>query len=329
MNSTSSIIHPFYNFFFSNNSTSFTTISFTHYYHVISSVSVLISNLTYFMILLINSKRNKLSYIHMHHINMIGLIQGILMTSWSFNYLIPPIRDSNLNNILCFTSEILWGTLKHIRAYTVLNLALFRYSAVFYNGIYKRISSKFKYIIGCLLFAWIVPLSLFFITKYTTKSTSTNEKMFCLDGYNRQSKLMYIYFGVTYLLGCVLPTILVCVIYDRIRSELKKRYKRLKIIEMICPFNSNSSSSINQNERIKKNKKLINQVILINLLEIVSLFNVLIMIVPLQEIWNDLDMDTFKHVLASLNNFILCIIPFLTLYYLPFLSLKCSHKNET
>ena len=106
MNSTSSTIHPFYNIF-SNNSTSSTTSSFSHYYHIISSVSVLISNLTYFIILLINSKRNKLSYIHMHHINMIGLIQGILMTSWSFNYLISPIKDSNLNNILCLCYRLI------------------------------------------------------------------------------------------------------------------------------------------------------------------------------------------------------------------------------
>ena len=289
--------------------------SFLNFYHSLSSLSVLVANIIYFVVLILNRKANKLSYMHMHHINLIGLFQGLLIVGWSMSRYFN-VQDEQVNSVLCFVSEILWGILKHIRAYSVMILAMFRYCAVFHNLIYKKISSSSKYIFLAVLIAWLFPSAVFFITKYATQSISND--MYCLDGDSKSLTMIYIYFSVASVIGFIIPTIVVCIIYGRIRSELQKRYKRLKIIEMICPFNSNSSSSINQNERIKRNKRLMNQVILINLLEIISFFNIVILTIPIQDLLQNFDLNTFNLVLGSLNNFILAVIPFVTLYFMPF-----------
>lgn len=298
---------------------------FLHYYYLFSSFSVLLSNIVYFLVLVLNRKTNKRSYIHIHHINLIGLLQGILIASWSFNSIFA-LRNQIFNRIVCFLSEILWGTLKHVRAYSVMSLALFRYSAVFHNLIYKKISSSYKYIIFCILLAWIIPTVVFFIMKYSTELMNMNK--LCFVGTYQDTKMIYIYFFVNSVVGFVIPSVIVCIIYAKIRTELRKRFKRLKIIEMICPFNSNTSSSINQNERIKRNKRLMKQVILINLLEIISFFNIVIMSMPIQELFENFDVVTLNNVLGSLNNFILAIIPFVTLYFMPF-KLKCKKITTT
>ncbi len=297
--------------------------SLLNYYHSFSSLSVLLANIIYFLVLILNRKANKLSYMHMHQINLVGLLQGLLIVGWSVSRYLN-VEDEKLNDALCFLSEILWGILKHVRAYSVMILAGYRYCAVFHNLIYKKISTCYKYLLLTVAITWFFPSAVFFITKYATKSTSSN--MYCLDGDNKSAVMIYIYFSVTSLIGFVIPTIAVCVIYSRIRSELQKRYKRLKIIEMICPFNSNSSSSINQNERIKRNKRLMNQVFLINLFEIISFFNVIMLTIPIQDLLQNFDLNTFDLVLSSLNNFILAVIPFVTLYFMPF-KMSCPKES--
>lgn len=296
---------------------------FLHYYYMFSSFSVLVSNLVYFLLLLIKRKLNKLSYVHIHQINLVGLFQGILVTSWSFSFRFQ-IEDETLYQVVCFTSELLWGTLKHVRAYSVMTLAIYRYMAVFHNLIYKKISASYKYIILSILFAWIFPIVTFLIVKYATRSKSN--ETFCLDGQNENINMIYVYFSVTSFIGFVTPAAIVCILYVRIKSELNKRFKRLKIIEMICPFNTNSSSSINQNERIKRNKKLMNQVIVVNMLEIVSFCNVVILTMPIEEFFKNFDVVLFDYVLGSLNNFVLAFIPVVTLYFMPF-RFDCS-KNR-
>jgi hypothetical protein len=93
-----------------NNNTSTIANTFeisVHYLDIISRFMVLFSNITYFIIIFSFKKLKNITYFQMHHVNLIGLIQGITLTSWSFN-IYPALGDPILDEILCYISEILW-----------------------------------------------------------------------------------------------------------------------------------------------------------------------------------------------------------------------------
>lgn len=111
----------------------------------------LFSNIFYFLVLITWKQKQKLDYFHVHHLNFVGLIVRILVVSWAFNFY-PTFENQSLNRVLCFVSETLWGTLKHVRAYSILLLAIHRYIAVFKLGLFKNISNSYLYLFGSHFF---------------------------------------------------------------------------------------------------------------------------------------------------------------------------------
>ena len=104
------------------------------------------TNLLYFIIVSKLKILRKISLFTTHHVNLIGLVQSILVSSWSFNSY-PIFQNEYSNKMLCFISEMLWTSLKYTRAYSILILALYRYLSVFNKKYFKKISNSIKFTI--------------------------------------------------------------------------------------------------------------------------------------------------------------------------------------
>ncbi len=292
------------------NSTSTNTIEqFAQYLVLVSRFILLFTGISYFVYVSSFKKLRVISYFPMHHVNFIGVIQGIILVSWSFS-IYPEFNSQVLNEVLCYLSEILWGSLKNARAYSVLILALNRYLAVFKANIYKKYSKSFKMFFLSALFVWTVPILLYFSTKYATNST---HGLFCRDGFNTNPSLFITYFAVTSLLGFILPTLVVTSIYVLVTRELKKRRNRLGV-------NHNERTSQNQSmsKNNKKQRQLALQIITINSLEVFSF----ILIVNLgilqayQEIFENINFIPYILIVGSINSFFITAVPIVTMIFL-------------
>ena len=308
-----------------NNSTNQTSqnmlnnIDFLQGLNIIFRFVFLITNAAYFIVLIFCKRIQKLTYFQTHHVNFLGLVQSVLLASWSFgNY--PSFSNQVLNEMLCFMSEILWAILKHVRAYTIMVLAIYRILAVFWPKLYKRISRSLMCSILTGSFSWIVPILSFFIMKY---SLGTINGFICSDGYSNYLESVLIYFGVTYFIGNFIPMLLVIIFYVMIQLKLNKSKRKLLLnnrstqeaIETNSPYNPTVKNT-KRRDMIKKENSLAFQLWLLNSLEIISFICIIFLSFPLQYSFNNFNPMNLLNILGSLNCVILSLIPFVTLYYL-------------
>ncbi len=277
--------------------------------NIYSRYAFLISNLAYFVIIACFKRTRKVSFFQVHHINLIGLLQSILITSWSFNAN-PNFENEQINRLLCFISELLWGTLKYIRAYSVLVLAYYRYLAVFKPIIYKKISKSLKYSLFTALLSWIISFLIFFISKYSTGSSAGFE---CSDGNGSNIEIILLYFGISNTMGLLIPSIPVILIYVLITIKLKKNQIKLR--------QHTAGTTTEIIIKTKRQRSLALQFFLINLLEIISFcLMCALTILPIKYnaivAGNYFDFLFIYTLLEALVGIVVILIPITTLYFL-------------
>lgn len=280
------------------------------YLDAFSRYSNLCANVSYFLALLLVKRLRKFSYYHIHHINFIGLVSAILVTAWSFD-IYPTFENPILNQVLCYISEVFWGTLKFIRAYAILVLALYRYIGVFKPKSFRFIISSYKYALLTTAFSWFVSLMIFFIAKY---SIGTSYGYKCFDGFSLNKNTLYLFFGVTHSIGILLPSGLVIIIYILIQRELNSRKKILSQYKTNDLEHESNSGLTRSN--FKRDYSLAFQIILINTLEIVFFLNVFFLTVPLGVLFQGLTPLLQQIILGPFTGVICTFIPVLTLYFL-------------
>lgn len=269
------------------------------------------TNTIYFILFAISKETKKLSYFHVHHINFIGLLQAVLVAAWSFTPYLS-FESIILNSILCYFSEILYGTLKNARAYAMMILALFRFIAVFKINLYKKISNSWYFLFVSALFSWVGSFLLFFIAKYSTGSTSSR---ICVDGFNADQNMLYAYFSSMSILGFIIPSLIVFIIYFLIQNELKQKSKRIAAPES-STTTANDSKTVRK--RNKKEKRLLVQLLLINMLKIMSFVMIFFLTMPRSVFFSDpYSIACFSGTLSCLNSFSLAAIPVIKIYFHP------------
>jgi large-conductance mechanosensitive channel len=301
-----------------------------------SSYLWLISNIVYFLILVFLKDVKKVSLFQIHHINMIGFFQNALVIAWSFYKNEKYYETSSL----CYISEILWGTLKFVRAYLVLILALYRYFAVKKPTFYKKVHTSFKYAIVTGSIPWLTSFCIFFISKYSIKSTSG---YMCLDGNGNDMQVIITYFVISNTLGFLLPALSVIFLYIKIINELSKRKQMRQRPSHLAlsiyhheqpstdashPHNSHNlivNNKINQKNYFhannnkghhnKREQSLALQLILINSLEIISSILISVLTLPPSTFDNFANYFLITNFLDAFNNFFLSLIPIITIYF--------------
>lgn len=127
--------------------------------------------------------------------------------------------SKRLNEVFCSLSECLWGTLKPLRAFSILELAVFRLTALVRVDIFRSwIRSPYR-LVAPILTNLVISFS-FTVTLKLGLST-THGPFLCLDGYSPLLSRALIYFVVSSVFCIMLPCTLVCLIYAYKISYLK------------------------------------------------------------------------------------------------------------
>lgn len=138
---------------------------------------------------------------------------------------IPNLDDRTLAHRLCSLFEIFWPFGIYIRMYSIVLIAVHRYTAVFHIELFKRINDSRVCLAVSILAAWSLSILLPLTGKHLFNTTYSH--VFCLDGYssNRLNSLFYSLFFVIFSL--VLPAISIVTIYASINARLRRIGNRL------------------------------------------------------------------------------------------------------
>ncbi len=141
-------------------------------------ISFFLTHAGYFIIVLTYGELQKITLFPMHHVNIIGLFQSVLYTSW-LGSITPALNSEYWNNVVCLISEFCSSVFKYARSYSIFILALYRLYAVLSFTKYKVFSTNIWYTLLSGLISWTIPIILFFSNKYATGS---GPGYFCADG---------------------------------------------------------------------------------------------------------------------------------------------------
>lgn len=295
-------------------------------------VFTLIVYIVYFIVVSLSKELKHLSFIHMHHTNLIGLFISAHYTVWIISDL-PTFEDKNLNNVLCSLSETFWAVTKHARAYSILILAIYRVIAVFKVNIYKRFIKSKLISIGSISIVWIVSGLLFIISKFSARTLPG--LIYCYDGYSTNAESSLLYYSVTSLVGYILPVVFVIVLYAIIRVKLFKLTKSLsketdneqcvKVIDL-AEFETSTMNGVQKKKPKKqrnikihkhKEKHLAHQFIIINSFEVGSICA--FMLLSLSNIFPILNGNLYflRQFLRILNLICQSAIPIISVVYNP------------
>ena len=148
------------------------------YVDMIMRSSFLVTHVIYFIIIWLVPKLKTIEFFQMHQVNVCGLFQSFLYTSW-IGSVVPALSSEYANFIVCQISEFCSSVFKYSRSYAIFVLACYRIIAVYKFHSYKSFSRSYMYTIVTSAFVWITPILIFFIDKYLTGS---GPGYFCADG---------------------------------------------------------------------------------------------------------------------------------------------------
>lgn len=292
---------------FINESSTTSIYGFMNDFDNITRVLLLVSHILYFIIVFLFKEFQKISYFHMTHTNLIGVLTGIHYCIW-INKVLPTFEDQNLNDVLCSISEACWAIFKYARAYSILILAAYRYLAVFKSQLYNQICKSVKFTLISSGLIWLISAVIFLIAKYSGQSLSG--LIICYDGYSKTQNDTIIYYVITSVFGFILPIVLVCLVYFLIQTKLNKLSKSF-VNNKTGDKKSKKKTKVNH----KKENKLALQFILFNLFEILSsLFLMLLTICNLIPNFN-VNYYYFRQLCRILNNVSQSFIPIISVLF--------------
>lgn len=181
-------------------------------------------HLAYFLVVAVFRDLQKLSLIHVHHTNLIGLLTGVHYCIW-IAWSRPATGDSVVDNILCHISEAFWALSKVARCYSILVLAIYRLIAVYRIQLFKRIVKSTSAYFISILMVWLFPALIFVLSKFSSRSQPG--LIMCYDGYSTSIQDSILYYVLSSFLGYVVPALLIVVIYILVRMKLNKVGNRL------------------------------------------------------------------------------------------------------
>lgn len=171
-----------------------------------------------FTIILIFSKSmHTKAYLYINHCVLVSSVYSFMMFVYIFDNR-PNFANTELNNVLCSISEIIWIFGIYIRTYSILLIAIQRYLAVFKLHLFKKLNSSLISLLTPLIIIWIFSIAMPIITKYAFNTTAS--VVFCLDGFSLVFNDTISYIVVNYTLMIILPSIITLIMYYLIIRKL-------------------------------------------------------------------------------------------------------------
>lgn len=248
----------------------------------------LLVHLAYFLVVGLFRELQKISLIHVHHTNLIGLLTGMHYCIW-IAWSRPVTGDALADSILCHISEAFWALSKVARCYSILILAVYRLIAVYRINLFKRILKSTRVYFLSIFLVWLFPALIFVLSKFVSRSQPG--LIMCYDGYSTVIQDSILYYVLSSFLGYVVPALLIVVIYIFVRMKLNKvgnklasttntnakgsqsniseSFSEISLPKLYSTTGTATTTSISQNKR-QKEKGLAKQFIVINFLEMGS-----------------------------------------------------------
>ncbi|RNA04006.1 hypothetical protein BpHYR1_006924 [Brachionus plicatilis] len=229
----------------------------TNYLDLITRFVSFFVHILYGLIVFFNKKLHKRSYIYMHHVNFISFVYILHFMCYFFNRTVTLGDEYQLEETVCTLSEIVWRLLAFLRTYSILLLAIYRYSAVSWLNIHKKLNSKLSYLMVPIGITWLMAGLFTLVVKLSLKTTYS--RSFCTPGFAKRVSLIIANQVVTAILCNLIPVGLVVYIYTKILSQLHSKTTNLN--KHTKQQNSSSSQS---------HLKFAKQFILINIFNVLS-----------------------------------------------------------
>lgn len=188
------------------------------YVDLFSRIFACVVHVVYFVLLIrVRTFRTRTTFF-MHHLNATGFLY-CAHTLCYFIYAHPKFESEHVNDFLCTLSEILWGTLKYLRSYSLLQLGLYRFVGVFDLKRFKLINKSNRFIVWSTASLWVGCIGTFLITKLAFQTTFAYYN--CMDGYSISTIHMLGYLLFSSILSIILPMMAMFIILFMIRDRLK------------------------------------------------------------------------------------------------------------
>lgn len=188
-----------------------------HTFDIVVRFISLVLHIIFILVFIVSKSYRISSLLFINNANIVSFLYTGLMCSYSFSRY-PAFQNENLNKILCSISEILWASMKYLRVYSILLIAVYRYIAVFKMKLFKKINKSVKLIISPILVLWIATLVVPVAIKYMLNTK--NYYLYCLDGYSDVFLNRFLYFLLNLILSIITPSILILFIYIFIIKRL-------------------------------------------------------------------------------------------------------------
>lgn len=178
----------------------------------------------YFALLIFCERLKRPQWFYVHHANLVGFLFCFMFIIY-FN-VSPFSVDSNLKEIYCPLSELLWAILKFVRAYSILMIAFYRYFEICQKSWLKKFNNTKRMMFMQVAVLWIVAVLFSVVMKY---SLGTSYRViYCLDGYSTSVVNEIVYQVVSMLVISVIPFFVTLFIALKIRAMLKRRVNEIK-----------------------------------------------------------------------------------------------------
>ena len=181
-----------------------TTNSYSSVYYLLEDIDIAIrcfsmfTHIVYFTLVLTIKELQSKTLIFIHQVNFYGAIFSLHYCLY-INTIRPKTSSEKLNDVLCALSECLWGSLKPLRAFSILELAVFRLTALIRFDVFRAwVHSPFR--LAAPILANLVVSFSFTITLKLGLST-THSAFLCLDGYSPVLSRAIAYFAVSSVFG--------------------------------------------------------------------------------------------------------------------------------
>lgn len=301
----------------------FTTYYLANYFDWIFRIVSLLIHIFYFVIVLFKKQLQTRAYILMHHVNFVSLVYILHYVAFLNSRTAASGQDLDLEVALCTLSEIVWSLLSYMRTYSILLLALYRYSAVCLIKAYRLINANLMYIYWSIFGSWLGSALLTILFKFSLNTT--HSAFFCTPGYSESLTIIIINQILVNVISNILPVILVVVIYAKILKTLKQSKKKLN------QFTKQKTSFSK-----RKEFELAKQFVLINLFTILSsvvtiMINLVMVLASYQStLYTMTEIDAMfievRPALRALFIFFQTFLPILSIVYNP--EIKLSKKID-
>jgi len=215
------------------------TSALVNYLDNIMRVLSLIVYIIYFLLIpFIKSLRTRHLFF-LHNVNVAGFIYTLhyvcYLTSQS-----PTFADPKLNEILCYLSGMLWLIVNFLRTYSVLLLAVYRYTAVYHINFFKSFTNSRLQMCLSIVFIWMFSITLSLILRYSFRTNYS--VFFCFIGDSPYLSIVIAFMVTNVFLSIVLPTLLTVFLYVRILQKIRQLTKNLATSEKVTSNNKSSLS---------------------------------------------------------------------------------------